>query len=104
MSLEISMTQAFHEAFELWKRKQHDYGPENIAQAGEAGVALRANDKVQRLRTLLILGGTTVITNEPIRDTWLDLINYAAMGLLLRDGKWPKPTVTKGCPTCGRSG
>lgn len=103
-----AMLVAFDEAYELWRRKQADYGPNNIAQAGEVGVALRANDKVQRLLTLLGMGkGSTVkkytAECESLRDSWLDLINYAAMGLLLRDNKWPQPELSDAparCPHC----
>lgn len=110
--LEGAMVDAFREALELWIKKQADYGPNNIAQAGEAGVALRANDKVQRLLTLLkptAIDNPGVPANEAVRDSWLDLVNYAAMGLLLRDGNWPAPNESElsdapaNCPHCGGS-
>lgn len=83
--LEAYMAYIFAETFELWKRKQHDYGPANIAMAGEIGVAGRANDKLQRLRNL----NGHEARNEPIEDAWLDLCDYGAIGLCLHRGWWP---------------
>lgn len=100
-ALDRAMMELFAEAFELWARKQRDYGPENIAQAGETGVALRLNDKVQRLRTLLTSGMDP--QNESRRDTWIDACVYGAIGLALYSGRWPAPQKAPDrCDTCGR--
>jgi hypothetical protein len=85
--LEMHMAKIFAEVFEVWKTKQHDYGPSNIAQMGEVGVATRANDKVQRL---MHLDGSEA-ANEPIIDSWLDLCDYGAIGAAVHRGLWPKP-------------
>jgi len=75
--------------FELFKTKQNDYGPQNIAQMGELGVATRANDKVQRLLTLLSGDEGTKRYHETIEDSWMDLADYGIIGLLVHTGQWP---------------
>jgi hypothetical protein len=64
--------------------KQLDYGSANIADFGEYGVLVRANDKVARLKNLL----TNVASprNESIEDSWLDLSNYSLIAVLCRRG------------------
>jgi len=66
--------------------KQLDYGSANIADFGEYGVLVRANDKVARLKNLL----TNVASprNESIEDSWLDLSNYSLIAVLCRRGDW----------------
>jgi hypothetical protein len=66
--------------------KQLDYGSANIADFGEYGVLVRANDKVARLKNLL----TNVASprNESIEDSWLDLSNYSIIAVLCRRGDW----------------
>ncbi len=84
--LEQCMAEIFVRVFALWKTKQHDYGPRNIAEMGEVGVATRANDKVQRL---MYLDGDKP-DNEPVIDSWLDLCDYGAIGAAIHLGYWPK--------------
>lgn len=98
--LVASMAAALGEALGLWKQRQAEYGPGNVAMMGEFGVVTRLNDKVQRIKNLINK------PNESLRDSWLDAINYAAMGLLLRDGKWPLGDLSDDpakCPHCGRA-
>jgi hypothetical protein len=85
--LERYMAQAFADVFAVWKKKQLDYGVANISEMGEVGVATRANDKVQRL---MHLDGQAA-ANEPIEDSWVDLCDYGAIGLVVHRGQWPKP-------------
>lgn len=74
------------EATSLCVSKQKDYGPANIAAFGELGVLIRLNDKFQRLKNLLTSGKSP--RNETIEDTWIDLANYAMIGLAVRRGWW----------------
>lgn len=67
-------------------RKQRDYGSSNIAAFGEYGVMVRVWDKVSRLRNLL--QNVKDPANESVEDTWLDLANYAIIGLMCRRGEW----------------
>lgn len=78
-------------AFELCKRKQASYGPGNIHYLGERGVFVRTFDKVQRLKRLVWESKDNPLDDESIDDTWMDILNYAAIALLVRQGKWPKP-------------
>ena len=74
--------------FILFIQKQLDYGSGNIARFGELGVMVRANDKIERLRTLLLENREA--KNEPVEDTWRDLANYGVIGLLCHLGLWPE--------------
>ena len=80
------------EVFEVFCKKQADYGPNNIAVAGEQGITLRLGDKLSRLFELLGLTSRKNIgdaKNEPIRDTWVDFADYGIMGMIVHDGDWP---------------
>jgi hypothetical protein len=44
-------------------------------------------DKTARLNHLIDNGATP--ENESLRDSFLDLLNYAAIALMVLDGKWP---------------
>jgi len=52
-ALEAHMATLLQELFEIFKAKQADYGPGNIAMGGEKGCLIRANDKLQRLWQLV---------------------------------------------------
>jgi hypothetical protein len=70
-----------HEALELFTRKNADYG-DAFAKFGLIGVLVRIEDKIQRALTITDTG-VNLVKDEGIRDTLLDLHNYAAMGLML---------------------
>jgi hypothetical protein len=75
---------------ELLLQKHRDYGPSNIADApGGAinGLRVRMHDKMARINHLVDNNQQAV--NEPLRDSFMDLANYAMIGLLVVDGKWP---------------
>ena len=72
-----------NEALELFTKKNIDYG-DSFAKYGVIGVLMRIEDKIQR--TLSITkNGVNLINDESIRDTLIDLHNYAAMALMLID-------------------
>jgi len=87
--LEREMALLLARLFELFKAKQSSYGPGNIAAFGERGCLMRANDKIQRLITLVWNGRENRLRDETIDDTWLDLADYALIAFLCRTGKWP---------------
>jgi hypothetical protein len=91
-ALEACMAHIFSLVLEIFKVKQHDYGPANIAEAGEEGVATRANDKTKRLRQLVGNGQDPAVAGETVDDTWLDLSDYGAIGYAVRQGWWPGAT------------
>ena len=88
--LEGHMATLFLELFEIFKAKQADYGPGNIAIGGEKGCLIRTNDKLQRLWQLVWGDKENSVKNESVEDTWLDLADYALIALLVRRGEWPR--------------
>lgn len=75
----------------LLLKKHEDYGPKNISNAPGGplnGLNVRMYDKLARLDNLISNGKNP--KNESLRDTFLDLANYAIIGLLVLDGKWEK--------------
>ena len=71
------------EALELFTRKNIDYG-DAFAKYGVIGVLMRIEDKIQRSMSIT-KNGVNLINDEGIRDTLIDLHNYAAMALMLLD-------------------
>ena len=71
------------EALELFKKKNVDYG-DAFATYGTIGVLIRINEKVQRAMSITN-NGITLLYNESLRDTLIDLHNYSAMSLMLLD-------------------
>jgi hypothetical protein len=71
------------EAIELFKKKNADYG-DAFANYGPIGVIVRMGDKISRL-TSVTKSGVTMVNTESIRDTLIDLHNYAAMAVMLLD-------------------
>lgn len=70
-------------------KKQRDYGPENIARFGRKGLLVRLHDKVARLENLTARGATP--ENESIADTYLDIIGYAAIGIMWETNQFLLP-------------
>ena len=66
---------------EVFKKKNHDYG-DAFARFGTVGVLMRIEDKLQRLRSI-DKKGVQLVDDESMKDTLLDLHNYAAMALIL---------------------
>jgi hypothetical protein len=73
------------EALELFRKKNTDYG-DAFATYGTVGVIVRMGDKIQRLLSIS-KKGIALVDNESLRDTLIDLHNYAAMGIMLIDEK-----------------
>jgi len=66
---------------ELFERKNKDYG-DAFAKFGLVGVLVRIEDKIQRAISISN-SGITLVDDEGLKDTLLDLHNYAAMALML---------------------
>ena len=77
------MTKIQKEAFELFTKKNIDYG-DAFAKYGVIGVLMRIEDKLQRYMSIT-KNGVNLINDEGIRDTLIDLHNYSAMALMLLD-------------------
>ena len=73
------------EAIELFQRKNKDYG-DAFANFGPVGVIVRMGDKINRLSSVT-KNQVSLVQNESIRDTLIDLHNYAAMAIMLMDEK-----------------
>lgn len=89
----INANDLYDEAYYVLLSKQRDYGPNNIRLSpfGEMqGLLTRINDKVQRAVHLINTGSDG--ENESLRDTFLDLMNYGAIGVMLIDDTFPKMT------------
>jgi hypothetical protein len=71
------------EGLALFSRKNIDYG-DAFAKYGVIGVLMRIEDKIQRSMSIT-KNGVNLINDEGIRDTLIDLHNYAAMALMLLD-------------------
>ena len=71
------------EALELFTKKNIDYG-DAFAKYGVIGVLMRIEDKLHRSMSIT-KNGVNLISDEGIRDTLIDLHNYAAMALMLLD-------------------
>ena len=99
------MTQEFkkiqREQYELFLHKQHDYGPGNISVGSQlqtpeevklslTGLWFRMNDKIQRLKTLLMGDKEAAVEDEPMEDAYLDVSNYGIMAVIVSKGKWGK--------------
>ena len=89
------------EQYKLFLHKQHDYGPGNISvgtmlQTPEevklslTGLWFRMNDKLQRVKTLLMHGRESAVKDEPLEDAYLDVSNYGIMATIVGRGKWGK--------------
>ena len=72
-----------HKALEMFKKKNKDYG-DAFAKFGVIGILMRIEDKIQRSLSIT-KNGVNMVDDESIRDTLMDLHNYAAMGVLLLD-------------------
>ena len=68
-------------ALELFKRKNKDYG-DAFAKFGIIGILMRIEDKIQRA-ICVDKNKVALVSDETIKDTLIDLHNYAAMGLML---------------------
>ena len=79
----FQMKNVQNEAFDLFLRKNKDYG-DAFAKYGTIGVLVRIEDKLLRLQSIT-KNNITLINTESLRDTLLDLHNYSAMAIMLLD-------------------
>lgn len=79
----LQMMKVQNEGLELFKKKNEDYG-DAFANYGPIGVIVRMGDKMQRLVSIN-KNGINLVSDESIRDTLIDLHNYAAMAIMLID-------------------
>ena len=86
--------------YELFCKKQANYGPDNISVGSKleteierkislTGLWFRMNDKINRLKQLVVLGKDDTV-NEAIEDTFMDLSVYGIISQIVKNGKWGK--------------
>jgi len=86
--------------YELFCLKQSNYGPGNISvgtnletaedkKLSLTGLWFRVNDKVQRLKQLVVLSKEDSV-GESIEDTFQDLSVYGVIAQIVSNGKWAK--------------
>lgn len=80
------------ECLAMFEQKNADYG-DAFAKFGTIGVLMRIEDKIQRALSITN-SGVNLVKDEGLRDTLLDLHNYAAMAAMLLDER-SKPSVIK---------
>jgi hypothetical protein len=79
----FQMAQVQKEGLDLFEKKNADYG-DAFANYGPLGVIVRLGDKIQRLSSVS-KNGVTLVNNESLRDTLIDVHNYSAMAIILMD-------------------
>lgn len=71
-------------------QKHRDYGPKNIAESPGGplnGLRVRMWDKIARINNLI--DSDVAPSNESLRDSFLDLLNYSAIAMMVLDKTWP---------------
>lgn len=84
------MWEILDSAGNLLLSKHKDYGPTNISRSPGGplnGLRVRMHDKTARINHLIDSGALP--ENESLRDSFIDLLNYSAIALMVLDGKWP---------------
>ena len=85
--------------WELFCKKQKDYGPKNISvgtnletpeevKLALTGLWFRMNDKMQRFQQIVM--NNQEPENESLMDTFTDLANYAIIAQLVQEQVWGK--------------
>jgi hypothetical protein len=87
--------------YELFSQKMLSYGMGNISMGSNletkdevkfslTSIWIRMNDKMNRLKNLVLLGNKNPLDNEPTMDSWVDLTNYGIIAQIVSKGKWKK--------------
>lgn len=89
--LHAGMTSVMNEQRQLARKKNNDYAfaVDNIGITGKLGLAVRLFDKVCRILSL-VSSKKQLVKDESIRDTAIDVANYAVFLVMVLDGKWNK--------------
>lgn len=77
----------------LYDKKNRDYGDAFHLSYLEEGMAMpriRLGDKLNRFKSLTKRGNPIAVKDESIRDTLIDLANYAIMTIMELDAKEDK--------------
>jgi hypothetical protein len=89
------------EQYDLFARKMNGYGLGNISvgtnldteeekKLSLTGIWFRSNDKINRLKQLVLLGKDNSLADESVVDTWKDLSVYGIIAQIVTNNKWKK--------------
>ena len=87
------------EQYKLFAGKMLDYGKGNISVGSNldteeevhvamTGLWFRINDKINRLKQLVLLNKEANVKTESIKDTFQDLSIYGIIAQIVSNGKW----------------
>ena len=87
------------EQFHLFASKMLDYGKGNISvgtnldtpeeeKVALTGLWFRMNDKIQRLKQLVLLSKEAKVTTESVKDTFQDLSIYGIIAQIVKNKQW----------------
>lgn len=71
--------------YETFKKKRNDYGPstrDTWEKYGPISMLVRMDDKMNRFKNLAIDDVKQLVKDESVKDTLLDLANYALITIL----------------------
>ena len=89
------------EQYILFCKKHRNYGTGNVnvgtnletdadVKLSLTGLWFRMNDKIQRLKNLLMSGKQNAVEGETVEDAYLDVSNYGIMATIVGRDKWGK--------------
>ena len=85
--------------YELFAKKMLDYGKSNISvgtnletpeevKLSLTGLFFRMNDKIQRIKNLLVMNSEPNVKDESIMDTMKDLSIYGVIAQIVATDRW----------------
>ena len=87
----VDVDNTLNELASLLISKHKDYGPKNISLSPGGplnGLRVRMWDKLARINNLVDKGASP--EHESLEDSFKDMANYAIIGLLVLQGRWPQ--------------
>lgn len=90
-SMNTSAEAILEQVYDLFISKHDDYGPDNIALSPFGpleGLITRLHDKQSRA-IHLVKNKQGIGQNEPLEDTFIDMIGYSLAAILVLRGEWP---------------
>ena len=93
--------QIIKEQYALFAQKMLDYGVDNISMGTRletpedkklslTAIWIRCNDKMNRLKNLVLFNKKNQVENEPATDSYMDLVNYNIIAQLVSKDLWKK--------------
>lgn len=87
--------------YELFAKKMLSYGLENISMGTQlkteedkklslTSIWIRVNDKMNRLKNLVLKSKPNPLNDEPTEDAWKDMVNYGIIAQLVNKDLWIK--------------